>query len=101
MYCSYAVVEAMAKRGACQRFWQTYAWSKGQLSKSANLYQFKNGQTFAGHDVDLNDGVENEGWWDTNPQQVEEPVNKPVDKRLLKRSSVYSGPCGTQALMRR
>lgn len=65
----------MAKRGACQRFWQTYAKSKGQLSKSANLYQYKNGQTLAGHDVDLNEGLGNEGWWNTNPQQVDRSVN--------------------------
>lgn len=64
----YGVVEEVAKRGACQRFWQTYAWSKGQLSKSANLHQYKNGQFLAGHDVDLNDRLGNEGWWDTNPQ---------------------------------
>ncbi|WP_256973583.1 hypothetical protein [Brevibacillus brevis] len=65
----------MAKLGACKRFWQTYAWSKGQLSKSANLSQYKNGQTLAGHTVDLNDALGGEGWWDTNPQRVEKPVN--------------------------
>jgi len=54
---------------------QTYAWSKGQLSKSANLSQYKNGHTLAGHTVDLNDALGGEGWWDTNPQQVEKPVN--------------------------
>ncbi|MFE1630736.1 DUF1906 domain-containing protein [Brevibacillus reuszeri] len=75
VYGSYAVVEEMAKRGACQRFWQTYAWSNKKLSKAANLYQYKNGQTLAGHDVDLNDGLGNEGWWDTNPQQVDKPIN--------------------------
>lgn len=80
VYGSYAVVEEMARRGACQRFWQTYAWSKGQLSKSANLYQYKNGQTLAGHQVDYNDGLGNEGWWDTAVQRVEKPVSNTVDK---------------------
>lgn len=77
VYGSYAVIEEMAKRGACERFWQTYAWSKGKLSKAANLYQYRNGQTLAGHTVDLNDGLGNEGWWDTNPQVVENS-RKPV-----------------------
>jgi len=71
VYGSYAVIEEMAKRSACQRFWQTYAWSKGKLSKAANLYQYQNGQTLVGHTVDFNDGLGCEGWWDTNPQTVE------------------------------
>ncbi|WP_289143088.1 DUF1906 domain-containing protein [uncultured Brevibacillus sp.] len=81
VYGSFAVVEEMGRRGACQRFWQTYAWSKGRLSQAANLYQYKNGQTLAGHQVDFNDGLGNEGWWDTdsNPQKVEKPVNKDGD----------------------
>ncbi|MFM1654020.1 hypothetical protein ACI7RC_18245 [Brevibacillus sp. B_LB10_24] len=33
VYGSYAVVEEMAKRKSCTHFWQTYAWSKGNLSK--------------------------------------------------------------------
>lgn len=77
VYGSYAVVEEMARRGACSHFWQTYAWSKGRLSYAANLYQYKNGQELAGHQVDLNDGLGNEGWWDTNPQKVD---NNTIDK---------------------
>ncbi|WP_340701346.1 DUF1906 domain-containing protein [Brevibacillus borstelensis] len=70
VYGSYSVVEEMARRGACSKFWQTYAWSKGRLSLAANLHQYKNGQTLVGHQVDLNDGLGGEGWWDTNPQRV-------------------------------
>lgn len=83
VYGSYAVVEEMARRGACQRFWQTYAWSKGQLSKAANLYQYKNGQTLAGHTVDFNDGLGNEGWWDTNTQQVDKPVDRESAEEVI------------------
>ncbi|KMZ43998.1 DUF1906 domain-containing protein [Bacillus sp. FJAT-27238] len=79
VYGSYAVVEEMAKRGACKNFWQTYAWSRGKLSKAANLYQYKNGQELAGHTVDYNDALGGEGWWNTNPPAVEKPVNK-LDK---------------------
>lgn len=80
VYGSYAVVEEMAKRGACKHFWQTYAWSKGQLSRAANLYQYKNGQTLAGHTVDFNDALGSEGWWNTHPQREDKPVNNKIDK---------------------
>ncbi|WP_309479062.1 DUF1906 domain-containing protein [Brevibacillus agri] len=83
VYGSYAVVEEMARRKACTHFWQTYAWSKGQLSKSANIYQYKNGQTLAGHNVDYNDGLGNEGWWDTNPQEVDKTVDKAAAEKVI------------------
>jgi Domain of unknown function (DUF1906) len=80
VYGSYAVVEEMARRGACAHFWQTYAWSKGRLSAATNIYQYKNGQTIAGHAVDFNESFGGEGWWDTNPQKVEKPVEKRFDR---------------------
>ncbi|WP_016739683.1 MULTISPECIES: glycoside hydrolase domain-containing protein [Bacillales] len=79
VYGSYNVVEEMAKRRACKHFWQTYAWSRGKFSKAANLFQYQNGQTLAGHTVDYNDALGGEGWWNTNPPAVEKPVNK-LDK---------------------
>lgn len=85
VYGSYAVVEEMSRRGACSHFWQTYAWSKGRLSHAANLYQYKNGQQLAGHQVDLNDGLGNEGWWDTNPQKVEKHVNNQIDREAAEK----------------
>ncbi|MGF9907089.1 DUF1906 domain-containing protein, partial [Brevibacillus porteri] len=81
VYGSYAVVEEMAKRGACKHFWQTYAWSRGKVSKAANLYQYKNGQELAGHTVDYNDALGGEGWWNTHPQKEDKPVIIPTWKR--------------------
>jgi hypothetical protein len=81
VYGSYSVVEEMARRGAAKHFWQTYAWSRGKISKCANIYQYKNGQSLAGHTVDFNESYGCEGWWDTNPQKQEKPVNKSVDKQ--------------------
>ncbi|MEJ8546684.1 DUF1906 domain-containing protein [Brevibacillus borstelensis] len=80
VYGSYAVVEEMSRRGACSHFWQTYAWSNKRLSAAANLYQYNNGQELAGHPVDLNDGLGNEGWWDTTMKNTEQPVNRTIDK---------------------
>jgi len=83
VYGSFNVVEAMASVNACQHFWQTYAWSKGKLSKAANLYQYKNGQQLAGHTVDFNDALGGEGWWDTNPQTVEKAVDKTAAEKVI------------------
>lgn len=44
VYGSYKVIEAMKARGACQHFWQTYAWSYGKLSRSAHVYQHSAGR---------------------------------------------------------
>lgn len=95
LYGSYAVIEEMAKRGACERFWQTYAWSKGKLSKAANLYQYKNGQQLAGHTVDYNDALGNEGWWDTGVQTVEKPVNNPIDREAAEKVIAVLGALWT------
>jgi len=65
VYGSYAVIEEMAKRGACRHFWQTYAWSRGQKSSRANLYQYRNNVKVAGVTVDLNESFGNEGGWTT------------------------------------
>lgn len=63
VYGSYAVVEEMARRGAARHFWQTYAWSHGQKSRKANIYQYKNDISLAGIGVDLNESFGDEGFW--------------------------------------
>lgn len=65
VYASYAVVEEMAKRGACAHFWQTYAWSRGSQSGHANLYQYRNNVQLVDTAVDLNHSYGGEGWWNT------------------------------------
>lgn len=69
VYGEYDVIEEMARRGAAKHFWQTYAWSGGKKSAKANIYQYKNGQTVAGHPVDLNESYGNEGWWNLNEKK--------------------------------
>jgi hypothetical protein len=75
VYGSYAVVEEMRSRGVCSRFWQTYAWSRGNRSDASNIYQYQNDITLNGIGVDLNESYGNEGWWNTNdtqPIEIEE-----------------------------
>jgi hypothetical protein len=69
IYGSFATVEAM--RGIAKYFYQTIAWSHGQKSTLANVYQSDcgadgNGLTMHGIGVDLDDILGNEGSWDCN-----------------------------------
>ncbi len=80
VYGSFAVVEEMAKRGACKRFWQTYAWSNGKVSSRANIYQYKNDQKLAGITVDYNESYGGEGWWSTVAANQPNPDNPTVPK---------------------
>lgn len=77
VYGSYDVVEEMYKRGAARHYWQTYAWSSGKKSARANVWQYQNGVTVAGHPVDLNESYGGEGWWNT--EGGDEPMMKPED----------------------
>ena len=50
-YGGLSFIEAI--RGHCKYGWQTYAWSHGQVSSNATLYQYLNGQTLNGGSVDF------------------------------------------------
>ena len=52
LYGSYAVVEAAAAAGLGSDHYQTYAWSAGQVSSHAALYQYQNGVTIGGISMD-------------------------------------------------
>lgn len=53
VYGSYDTVAHCLAAGTARWLWQTYAWSSGRQHPRANLYQYKNGVTVAGGDVDL------------------------------------------------
>lgn len=44
-----------------EHYWQTYAWSGGQRLPGCDGFQYDNGKTVAGHNVDLNEFLI-EGW---------------------------------------
>ncbi len=82
VYGSYAVIEAVSAAGACSRFWQTKAWSYGNRSPAAHIYQYDCGPKGLGLiqngiGVDLNEGYGNEGAWNTLKE--EEYVMNPED----------------------
>jgi hypothetical protein len=83
VYGGYDVITAMAERGTCDCYWQTYAWSRGKQSDSNTVYQYKNDQTVAGIAVDLNEAYSDDGFWNYNikankpePEQEQEPEPK-------------------------
>lgn len=55
VYGSFDVVEEMARRGACSRFWQSVGWSGGRKSGHMSVYQAQWGKTAAGVSVDINE----------------------------------------------
>ncbi|MEL4105804.1 glycoside hydrolase domain-containing protein [Oscillospiraceae bacterium WX1] len=66
VYGSFSVVEEMAKRRACDSFWQTYSWSGGKKSQNAAIYQYLNGQSAAGITVDYDEAYDDTGMWNLN-----------------------------------
>lgn len=65
VYGSHAVVQAVRAAGVCSRFWQTYAWSRGKKADGIHIYQYKNDIMENGIGVDLNEGYEGLGYWNT------------------------------------
>lgn len=59
VYGSYRVVERLR----CAHKWQTYAWSKGKVSRKARFIQCHNGVGFAGGSNDLNVTFAGPGCW--------------------------------------
>lgn len=62
------VIKACQQGGVCNYFWQTYAWSGGELAKNIHLYQYHNGVSLGSGTVDLNRSYqENYGQWGATP----------------------------------
>jgi len=79
IYGKYDVIEEMAKRGACKYFWQTLAWSKGKLSKYADLYQYKIDTIVNGINVDLNECFNPQIFWGQYKEETKVIEPAPVE----------------------
>lgn len=81
VYGGYNTIDYFVKQRSAQWFWQTYAWSAGRLHKSANLYQYHNGQTVCGGSVDLDRAITSDyGQWKVggDPEEAPPPDNSPA-----------------------
>lgn len=82
VYGSAKVIKAVMAAGGCSRYWQTYAWSRGEVVPGIHIHQYDNGPNgigmpMNGITVDLNKTFGNEGGWNTltpapPAQEVEE-----------------------------
>jgi hypothetical protein len=63
-YSSYAVLQALQTSAyAPDKYWQTYAWSGGQVFEGNSIYQYQNNVFFEGVNVDRNTIENNSGCW--------------------------------------
>ncbi|WP_397354920.1 DUF1906 domain-containing protein [Paenibacillus sp. N3.4] len=74
VYGSYAVIEAVQKAAVCSHYWQTYAWSNGNKSTYANIYQNLNDVIEHGIAIDHDESYGNEGWWNTKVAPITYPL---------------------------
>lgn len=67
------VIQACQQSTVCNYFWQTYAWSGGELAKNIHLYQYKNNVAMGSATVDLCRAYQDDygqwnaqdsNWWD-------------------------------------
>lgn len=52
IYGGYNTIDYAYKHNLASYFWQTYAWSGGRIHTAGHLYQYSNGHTVGGADVD-------------------------------------------------
>jgi len=74
VYGSFEVVEEMIARGACKWAFQTYAWSRGQRSEYASIYQYSNGEYMLEKEVDYNEAKSLDGMWNYNVEVEEDEM---------------------------
>ena len=67
------VIQACQQADVCEYFWQTYAWSGGEMAKGIHLYQYKNNVAMGNATVDycrayVDDygqwGAQGAEWWE-------------------------------------
>jgi hypothetical protein len=69
IYGSYAVM--MAVKGQVDYYWQTYAWSHGQVADFINMRQYQNSVTVAGVQLDKDEIRKDPGaWGQSQPYRV-------------------------------
>jgi LysM repeat protein len=78
VYGEYDVVKYLHDNNVVNYFMQTYAWSAGQKADFANIYQWKNGTTEAGIQVDLDVINSDPGAWPVAAAPSVDPTPAPT-----------------------
>lgn len=80
VYGSFYVIKYMSEKKACTYFWQTLAWSGGQVHPSAHIYQ-AGGVKVGTLQCDLNKSLQTDfGVYFSTPAPVPTPKPKPAPK---------------------
>lgn len=82
VYGEFEVVDYLTKHTPCRWFWQTYAWSRGKLHPAAQLYQYQNGVSLGGVEVDRDRALtDNYGQWFAQATEEDVPLtDAEIDK---------------------
>lgn len=86
-YGSYNVIRMLQSHKAVDYFWQTYAWSEGNVCKNLHMYQYQNDVNFCGITVDHNKVFQEPGAW--NP--INSPYSKGADPVIIDTYKVKAG----------
>jgi hypothetical protein len=65
-YGEFEACKVLKDRGAVNKVWQTYAWSKGAKMSEPNLYQFENDVQVNGIGIDRDESDGDAGGWKTD-----------------------------------
>lgn len=83
VYGSYIVVEAMRLRGVTTKLMQTSAWSRGQRSEYASLYQYQNDIVVNRIGVDLDESNGDAGGWNLNMLQSQASLPQNIANNII------------------
>ncbi|WEG12906.1 LysM peptidoglycan-binding domain-containing protein [Pullulanibacillus sp. KACC 23026] len=67
VYGSYTVLNHLYSEKACDFYWQTTSWSRGQQAKFISILQYSQDRTLAGVSVDYNEVLDGKGAWRKTP----------------------------------
>lgn len=81
------LIDYLHRQGVVTSEWQTYAWSNGELSANADLFQYLNGQELGGGAVDFDRIIHPDklgAWWPEHTHPTEQHRRHPVDQYTVK-----------------
>jgi LysM repeat protein len=76
IYGSYAVMKAA--KGHVDYYWQTYAWSRGQVADFIHMHQYQNDITVSGVAIDRDEIIQDPGAWSTQQKVAAAQETVPV-----------------------
>lgn len=102
MYAGYHPLSRSFNNGTITYGWQTYAWSGGNVSSRAHIYQYSNGHNMGGCDVDYNYAyAEDIGQWKPGESPGTMALSTDDVKKILRTDNIipatntdYDNPTG-------